>query len=377
VEGVTEVLVTGAAGFVGRNLLQALSEREDVHVTGFDADDDRDVLIDALGTADVVIHLAGVNRPRDPAEFESGNAGLTSEMCDILRGSGRTPRIVMSSSIQAATDNPYGVSKRHAEAELERFAGDTGADVVVFRFKNIFGKWSRPNYNTVVATFCHNAAHGIPLAVDAPDRGLELVYIDDVVDALVAEIDRTASVPGFSFAPEMAGYTVTLGDLADTISGFAAMRTTGVLPELGDPLTAHLYSTYLSFLDGPETAYALDKKSDERGSLAEFVKSPHAGQIFVSRTRPGITRGNHYHHSKTEKFLVVEGSAIVRLENVSTGERVEHAIEGHDYRVVDIPPGYTHSIENVGPGEMVVLFWASEMFDPSAPDTFYREVSHG
>jgi UDP-2-acetamido-2,6-beta-L-arabino-hexul-4-ose reductase len=377
VEGVKEVLVTGSAGFVGRNLVQALSERDDVHVASFDADDERDVLVGALGAADVVIHLAGVNRPQDPAEFESGNAGLTSEICDILRESGRTPRIVMSSSIQAAADNPYGVSKRHAEAELERFAGDTGADILVFRFRNIFGKWSRPNYNTVVATFCNNAAHGLPLAVDAAERELELVYIDDVVSALVAEIDRTASVPGLTFAPEMTGYTVTLGELADTISGFAAMRTTGVLPELGDPLTAHLHSTYLSFLDGPDTAYALDKKSDERGSLAEFVKSPHSGQIFVSRTRPGVTRGNHYHRSKTEKFLVVEGRAIIRLENVSTGERVEHAIDGHEYRVVDIPPGYTHSIENVGLGEMVVLFWASEMFDPSAPDTFYREVSHG
>lgn len=373
----TEVLVTGAAGFVGRNLVQALSEREDTHVTTYEADDGQDALTSALSVADVVIHLAGVNRPMDTADYERGNVGFTRQVCDILRGLGRAPKIVMSSSVQAALDNPYGVSKRRAEAELERFSGEAGAKVVVFRFKNIFGKWSRPAYNSVVATFCYNAAHGLPLTVDAPARELELVYVDDVVRVLVAEIGDTACAPGFAHAPEMAGFTVTLGDLADRIAGFSAMRQTGVLPDLGDSLTAHLYSTYLSFLDGPDMAYGLEKKSDERGSLAEFVKSPNAGQIFVSRTKPGVTRGNHYHHSKTEKFLVLEGSALIRLENVTTGELVEHEIEGSEYRVVDIPPGYTHSIRNLGSGEMVVLFWASEIFDPSAPDTFYREVSYG
>ena len=372
----TRVLVTGSAGFLGQNLLQSLSERADVEVIAYDTADTDEDLLAALLVADVVIHLAGVNRPERLEEFDEGNAGLTSHICDILREQRRTPRIVMSSSVQAALDNPYGISKRKAELELERFASETGAEAVVFRFKNIFGKWSRPDYNTVVATFCSRISQGLPVTVDDPGREMELVYVDDVVDLLVAEIDRPESVPGFRFATDMPGYAITLGDLAERIAQFKAMRETRVVPDLGDPLTSCLYSTYLSYLEGPDMAYGLAPKADERGSLAEFVKSPHSGQIFVSRTNPGVTRGNHYHHSKAEKFLVVEGSALIRLQHVGTGEIVEHRVSGGQYRVVDIPPGYTHSIRNTGETEMVVLFWASEMFDPDAPDTFYREVGH-
>jgi len=371
------VLVTGSAGFLGSNLLLALSERPDIGVVGYDAGGDEKALRAALSVADVVIHLAGVNRPQHAEEFDKGNAGFTRQLCDTLRELGRAPRLVMSSSVQATLENPYGLSKKAAELELERFAQDTGAEVVVFRFKNIFGKWSRPDYNTVVATFCYRVSHDLPLTIDDPERELELVYIDDVVDRLVAEIDRAPGSPGFGFAPEMPGFKVTLGDLAGRIAGFREMRETCVLPDLGDRLTADLYSTYVSFLDGPDMAYGLEKKADERGSLAEFVKSPQAGQVFVSRTNPGVTRGNHYHHSKTEKFLVVEGRALIRLQHMVTGEIVEHEISGSEYRVVDIPPGYTHSLQNIGDDEMVVLLWANEMFDPSAPDTFYREVSHG
>lgn len=372
----TSVLVTGFAGFLGKNLWQALSERQDLDIIGYDTASDEEDLRAALSRADVVIHLAGVNRPHRLEEFEEGNAGLTRHLCDTLRDLGRTPRIVMSSSVQAALENAYGSSKRRAEEELERFAEGTGSEVVVFRFKSIFGKWSRPGYNTVVATFCHNVSHDLPLSIDDPAREMELVYVDDVVDLLVAEVDRTERTPGFAFADEMPGFRVTLGDLADRITGFKAMRETCLVPDLGDRLTQCLYSTYVSFLDGPHMAYGLDQKVDERGSLAEFVKSPHSGQIFVSRTNPGVTRGNHYHHSKTEKFLVVEGLARIRLRHLQTNEIVEHEIAGADYRVVDIPPGYTHSIENVGESEPVVLFWANEMFDPSAPDTFFCEVSH-
>ncbi|MDO9556276.1 MAG: NAD-dependent epimerase/dehydratase family protein [Coriobacteriia bacterium] len=370
------VLITGSAGFVGRNLMQALSEQGDLEVSGYDTADGPEQLSAALATADVVVHLAGVNRPTHSEEFEQGNTGFTKLMCDTLREFGRTPKIIMSSSIQAALENPYGISKREAEAELERFAADTGSEVVVFRFKNIFGKWSRPEYNSVVATFCYRVSHGIPLTIDDPGREMELVYVDDVVAAITHEMRNRPEEPRFRFAEEMLGFCVSLGDLADTIRSFRAMRETCVLPELGDRFTSYLYSTYVSFLDGPDTAYGLDAKSDERGSLAEFVKSSHGGQIFVSRTKPGVTRGNHYHHSKTEKFLVVEGRALVRLRHLQTNEIVEHEIAGSDYRVVDIPPGYTHSIENIGESELVVLFWASEMFDPSAPDTYFCEVSH-
>lgn len=373
---VREVLVTGAAGFVGRNLAQALRERDDIHVLAYDADGTPEQLSAALAAADVIVHLAGVNRPKDPHEFETGNTGLTRQLCDELREMGRTPKIIMSSSIQALEDNPYGASKRAAEIELEQSSNETGADVTVFRFKNVFGKWSRPEYNSVVATFCYNAAHGIPLRVDDPEKRFELVYIDDVVDRIIGEIDAPPREPHFRFADEMPGFAVTLGALADTVESFPRTRPAGMLPDFADRFTTCLYSTYLSYLDAGDIAYGLDRKSDERGSLAEFVKSAHAGQIFVSRTKPGITRGNHHHRTKVEKFLVVEGRGVIRLRHLATDDLVELEISGDEYRVVDIPPGYTHSIENVGEGDLVTLFWANQVFDREDPDTYFCEVRH-
>ncbi len=369
------ILVTGSGGFLGKNLIQALSTRDDIRVIEHEVDDSRDDLDKALRVADVVVHLAGVNRPESTDEYMTGNAEFTKSMCDMLRAANRSPKIIMSSSIQAELDNPYGVSKRLAEEELNNFAEDTGAEVVVFRFKNIFGKWSRPNYNSVVATFCHNIARDLPITVTDPNKRLELVYVDDVVSALLDEIDSKQTIPGFRFAEEIEGFAVTLGDLADTIRAFRESRKTCMLPEFSDRFTACLYATYLSYLDDNDLGYDLEQKTDARGALAEFIKSPHIGQIFVSRTKPGITRGNHYHHTKVEKFFVVEGTGIVRLRHLRTGEMVEIKVSGEDFRVVDIPPGYTHSIENVGPTDMVVIFWASEVFDSNRPDTYYCEVN--
>jgi UDP-2-acetamido-2,6-beta-L-arabino-hexul-4-ose reductase len=369
-----QVLVTGSEGFLGRNLMQALSEREDLNAIGYDIRDTEHRLLDSLRAADVVVHLAGVNRPVDPAEYEAGNVGFTRKVCDLLRSLDRRPRIIMSSSVQAALDNPYGISKRNAEQELRRFADETCAEMIVFRFKNIFGKWSRPNYNSVVATFCHNASRGLPLEVHDPDRTLELVFVDDVVEALVDAIDSPTRIAGLRFADEINGFRVTLGNLAEVISSFTRIRAGGVLPDLADGLTKHLYSTYLAYLEASDLAYPLEQKMDSRGSLAEFIKSPHTGQLFLSRTKPGITRGNHYHHSKVEKFLVVEGRALIRLRNLATHEIVEYEVLGQEFRVVDIPPGYTHSIQNTGDCELVVLFWANEVFDPFRPDTFFCEV---
>jgi UDP-2-acetamido-2,6-beta-L-arabino-hexul-4-ose reductase len=368
------VLITGAAGFVGRNLMLALSRRDDVAAVGYDVGDSEAALETALAEADVVVHLAGVNRPTDVAEFETGNTELTAHICDILSRLGATPRIVMSSSIQAAEDNPYGKSKRRAEVELERFAAETGADVVVFRFKNLFGKWSRPYYNSVVATFCHNTAHGLPLSISDPARELDLVYIDDVVARIIEEIDRPAGTTGFRFADEMPSFTVTLGGLAKKLQRFRDVRTGGALPDFRDAFAKDLYSTYLSYLDPDDLAYGLEANSDDRGSLAEFIKSPRLGQIFVSRTNPGYIRGGHYHDTKIEKFLVVEGHGIVRMRHAITGEQVELEARGEDFRVIDIPPGFAHSIENVGDGTMVTLFWANEPFDPERTDTYSAEV---
>lgn len=382
------ILITGSNGFIGKNLCVALKRLEGVNVLEYDLDSPLGTLDFGLGVADVIFHLAGVNRPLTEDEFHTGNTGSTKEICRILAGMGRRPKIVLSSSIQAELDNPYGVSKRNAEEVLRRFAEESGAVCVVYRFKNLFGKWCRPNYNSVTATFCHNIAHGLPIRISDPANKLELTYIDEVVSAFIAELNDEKT--GFQFANDLPSTQVTLGELAEKIQRFRKLRTDLKLPDFSNPFDRALYATYQSYLEGDNFAYGLDIKSDQRGSLAEFIKSPSMGQIFISHTRSGITRGNHYHHTKTEKFMVVQGEAVIRFRSINPeireqraevgGQRpedpgvIEYKVRGEDYRVVDIPPGYTHSIENVGNSDLVTLFWASEMFDPEKPDTFYEKV---
>ena len=366
-----KVLVTGAKGFMGQNLLVPLRRREGVETLEIDVDNASD-LEPALAQSDFIFHLAGVNRPQNIEEFESGNTGLTRTIVDTLTKLGRRPKIVFSSSMQAELDNPYGVSKRLAEDELARYGVESGAEVAVYRLRNVFGKWCRPNYNSVTATFCHNVALGLPIEVHEPNRELELVYIDDIIATFLDELDAPRRP---ELQRQVVRYTkVTLGRLAELIQSFRDSRESLVLPDFGDRFVTELYATYLSYLEGPDFSYDLLSRTDDRGFLAEFVKSKGAGQIFVSRTKPGITRGNHFHASKTEKFLVVEGEGIVRFRNIRTHEKVDHPVNGQHLRVVDIPPGWTHSIVNVGPGEMVTLFWASEIFDPARPDTTFEGV---
>lgn len=424
------ILVTGSAGFIGRHLVEALRRRQDMRVIGYDVGNTPADLDRGLAEADVIFHLAGVNRPQRPEEFKTGNADFTSHICDALSALGRKPTFVLSSSIQAELVNPYGVSKREAEKALESWAlenqkaenkqqkvesgepitesrkqkaenGNDGPQAIIFRLKNVFGKWCRPNYNSVTATFCHNIAHDLPITISDPNRELDLVYIDDVIAAFIGVLEKIESrnlkseIPGhgplatdvrspnpgcFEYREVARSFKITLGDLVGRIRSFKESRRNLLLPDMADELTRKLYVTYLSYLEGPDFGYALEQKVDPRGSLAEFLKSPAGGQIFVSRTEPGVTRGNHYHHSKTEKFLVVEGEAIIRFRSIQQppsdlrDEVIEHRVSGREFKVVDIPPGYTHSIENVGSGEMVCLFWASEIFDPQKPDTYYVPV---
>ena len=367
-----KVLVTGSKGFVGKNLCAVLRRREDVELYVYDLDKKQAELNVALQQVDCIIHLAGVNRPQKSEEFETGNVGFVDEICGKLQGLGRTPKIVFSSSIQAELDNPYGISKRRAEEVLQRFAENTGAECVVYRFKNLFGKWCRPNYNSVTATFCHNIANDLPIQISDPSNEIELTHIDDVVEAFTAEL--SSSSPGFRFAQPLESVWVTLGELAEKIYFFKKMRTSLHLPVLDNDFDRALYGTYLSYLDIRDFEYGLEKRSDQRGSLAEFLKSSSMGQIFVSRTKPGIIRGDHYHHTKTEKFLVLQGTAIIRFRHIDSDQVLEYRVRGEDYRVLDIPPGYTHSIENVGQDELVTLFWASEIFDPEKPDTYFEKV---
>lgn len=370
-----KVLVTGANGFVGRNLCAALAGREGVELLRYHRGSPPEDLDRALATADVVFHLAGVNRPQNIEEFQKGNAVFTGEICRKLIAIDRKPKLVLSSSIQAELDNPYGQSKRGAETAVEDYARQSGGTAVTYRLKNLFGKWCRPNYNSVTATFCHNIAHDLPVQISNPDNVVDLTYIDDVVAGFLKELETTESGQGgYRLADPLPSHKITLGDLADLIRSFRAQRKTLRLPDFSGRFTQALHATYLSYLEADDFAYTLDIKTDNRGSLAEFIKSPSFGQIFVSHTKPGITRGNHFHHTKVEKFLVVRGEAVVRFRQIEGDQVIEYRVKGEEYRVIDIPPGYTHNIENAGADELVTLFWASEIFDPNRPDTVFVKV---
>jgi UDP-2-acetamido-2,6-beta-L-arabino-hexul-4-ose reductase len=366
------VLVTGSAGFVGRNLVVHLRRREDLRVLEYDIGAETP-LEELVPQADVVYHLAGVNRPPDPADFASGNTGLTAQVCDLAVAARRPPTIALSSSIQAELDNPYGLSKREAEEVLREYAERTGATAVAFRLPNVFGKWSRPNYNSAVATFCHNIARGLPITVSDPAREVQLVYIDDVVAAFMALLDD-AGACGFRYGSVEPVFRLTLGELVERIETIRRSRESLMLPDLGDPLNRRLLATFNSFLPDDGWSYPLEQRGDPRGVLAEFIKSGSAGQIFISTTKPGIIRGNHYHHTKVEKFLVLTGEGEIRLRMLGTDVIHRVRVSGSELRVVDIPPGWTHCIQNVGDSDMVTLFWSSEVFDPNRPDTYFEEV---
>jgi UDP-2-acetamido-2,6-beta-L-arabino-hexul-4-ose reductase len=378
------VLVTGAKGFIGKNLVVLLRNRHDTEVFEHDVESPSGSLEEYLAQTDVVYHLAGVNRPEWVEDFEPGNVGLTEKVCEVLRRLGRKPVLVLSSSTQALLDNPYGQSKRQAEELVLEFGKKTGAKVFVFRLPGVFGKWCRPNYNSVVATFCHNIAHDLPISISNPANALQLVYVGHVCAAFLKAVSL-GQAPLADMKPSSGnGYVevapvfhTTLGELADTIRSFRSSRSSLQVPAFDDPFIYCLYATYLSYLEGPDFAYPLGQKTDNRGSLAEFLKSPAFGQIFVSRTKPGITRGDHYHHTKTEKFLVVQGDAIIRFRHILGDEIIEHPVSGQEFKVVDIPPGYSHSIENVGNDELVTLFWADRVFDPENQDTVYEKVMRG
>ncbi len=375
-----KIAVTGASGFIGQNLVVAL-KRMGHEVAGIDVDSPLDALGEAVDGAHVVFHLAGVNRPSQDAEFMRGNLGPLEQLfsaLDAVPSSQRVtppPTLVLSSSTQAVQENPYGRSKLAAEHALERYATAVGTPAIIYRLPGVFGKWCRPNYNSVVATFCHNTARKLPITISDPDRVVELVHVDDVVAHFVQHLDwcdigvaRPTIQPTFS---------VSLSKLAAIIAEFRAGRQALEVPDTTDPLRRRLFGTYVSYLPVQDLPYSLVQRTDVRGTLAELLKSERFGQMFVSRTWPGVTRGNHYHDLKVEKFCVLDGEAVIRFRPVLGREVTEHRVSGLDFKVVDIPPGVTHSIENVGETELIVLFWASQMFDLHRPDTYGLEVLGG
>lgn len=371
------ILITGAGGFVGKNLVATLRTAGYTDLMLFEKDDTPETLADYCRRAAFVVHLAGINRPTDPSEFYTGNAGLTDTLLADLEAAGNTAPVLVTSSTQAELDNDYGKSKRQAEEAIFAHRRRTGAAVYVFRMPGVFGKWCRPNYNSVVATFCHNVAHGLPIQVRDPAFSLPLVYIDDVVACILATfdgqvmMDRSAT-PICHMHPI---HEVTLGRLAELIQGFAAGRTSLAVPDLAPgSFEKKLYSTYLSYLPSDQFSYPLEMHTDNRGSFTEFLRSPERGQVSINISHPGIVKGNHWHHTKNEKFLVVKGEGVIRFRNIFSREVIEYHVSGDKLEVVDIPCGYTHNIENVGTEDMVTVMWANEAFDPDHPDTFFEPV---
>lgn len=368
-----KVLITGSDGFVGRNLTVSLEQRKDITIIGYDIDDDPLMFPVLISQADFIFHLAGVNRPQNKEEFTTGNIGLTEAMISHLNSQGRTPPLLISSSTQAAQDNPYGISKRAAEDAVFAYGRKTGAAVYVYRLPNVFGKWCRPNYNSAVATFCHNVAHDLPIQINDPAAVMNLVYIDDVVSSFIAAMDGELLVKA-DFSQLQPVHTITLGEIADLIHSFRASREVRSIPNMADPFTKKLYASYLSYLPVNQFSYPLTMNVDERGSFTEFIKSTDRGQVSVNISKPGITKGNHWHHTKNEKFLVVSGQGLIRFRQVGGSEVISYHVSGDKLEVVDIPTGYTHNISNTGETDLVTVMWCNEVYEPERPDTFFEAV---
>jgi len=366
------VVVTGADGFLGRNLRWRLREQGMGDVLAITRATPESEWPGLLVGADAVFHLSGVNRPEDPAEFELGNAVQTRRLCDLLRQGGSNARVVLASSTQATLDNPYGRSKRAAESALMSHAQSTGAPVSVFRLPNVFGKWSRPFYNSAVATFCHQVARGLAVSVNDPNARLRLVYVDDVVDAFVAQMHLPRSTSGFAEVAPV--YDTTVGSVAESLQSFMDGRNALSIDRVGTGLTRALYATFVSFLPAASFAYDVPQYSDPRGVFVEMLKTPDCGQFSYFTASPGVTRGGHYHHTKTEKFLVIKGTARFSFRNIDTGQTHELTTRGNVARIVETIPGWTHDITNIGDDELVVMLWANEVFDRQRPDTVAMPV---
>ena len=371
-----KVLVTGSNGFIGKNLIEGLRRSRDIEIKTFDIENDIDSLAGHLKDADIVFHLAGVNRPEKVEEFAVGNAGLTRTIVEILEKSKSNTPVVLSSSIQATLDNPYGISKKQAEDILIEYSRKNHAKVYIYRFPNVFGKWCRPNYNSVVATFSYNISHGIDIFISDENKEIELLYIDDLVEEFLKILsgENADSDKDKYYYKVKRTFRTTLGELARKIYQLRDIRKTLIVPDLSEGLMKCLHATYLSYLDKNDFSHRLELKTDERGNLAELIKSDHFGQIFVSTTRKGVIRGNHYHNTKVEKFCVLKGEAVIKFRHIFEDEVLSYHVSGEHIEVVDIPPGYTHSIENLGDKEMIVLFWANQIFDVGRPDTYFQRV---
>lgn len=379
-----KILITGAQGFMGKNLIATLEAirdgkdkshnlTQDLTLLPLDLDTDPALLDAYCKDADFVCHLAGVNRPKETAEFMEGNFGFTSILLKTLKKHGNKAPVLITSSTQAALDNPYGQSKKAGEELMFAYGRETGAPVYVYRLPNAFGKWSRPNYNSAIATFCYNIARGLPITINDRAISLNLVYIDDIIVEIIRAI-KGEPTKADAFCEVRPVHQGTLGFIADALQSFYDSRKNLQVPQLDDLLVKKLHATYLSFLPEDQFSYPLVTHSDVRGSFTEVLRTPDRGQVSINISKPGIAKGNHWHHTKNEKFLVVEGQGVIRFRKIGEEKVYEYFVSGNELEVVDIPTGYTHNIENLGSTNMVTLMWANEAFDLNKPDTFFEEV---
>ena len=373
------ILITGALGFIGKNLTAHLTNQGYTNLLLFDiaySENPQQELATFAKEAKFVFHLAGINRPQSNEAFYAGNRDSTTELLELLSKFGNKAPVLLSSSTQATLDNDYGKSKAQAEQAVYSHSSTNGSPVYVFRLPGVFGKWCRPNYNSVVATFCHNIASGLPIEVRDPAYSLPLVYIDDVVrcftDAMEGKVAQDRSTQPVCLVNPV--YQTTLGKLAELISSFRQSRTTLAVPNIADEFEKKLYSTYLSYIPSTHFSYNLKMNCDNRGSFTEFLRTPDRGQVSINISKPGVVKGNHWHHTKNEKFLVVKGEAIIRFRQIGTSMVTEYRVSDKILQVVDIPTGYTHNIENVGKEDLITVMWANEPFDPENPDTFFEMV---
>lgn len=371
-----KILITGSKGFVGKNLIAELHNQGYSDLREFDIDTDSNLLDQYAKECEFIFHLAGVNRPENPEEFMAGNFGFTSLLLERLKNYNNKAPILITSSIQAALDNPYGKSKKAGEDLLFDYSLDTNTPVYVYRLPNVFGKWCRPNYNSAIATFCNNIANNLDIKVNDPNVEMNLVYIDDVIKSFIEKLkesDRQENLQR-KFEQVEIVHQIKLGEIVELLNQFKQSRHNLQIPNMADLFAKKLYSTYLSYLPTDKFSYPLKMNIDQRGSFTEFLKSTDRGQVSINVSKPGITKGNHWHHTKNEKFLVVSGKGVIRFRKIDTDEIIEYHVSGEQLEVIDIPVGYTHNIENLGETEMVTVMWVNEVFDKERPDTFFLEV---
>jgi UDP-2-acetamido-2,6-beta-L-arabino-hexul-4-ose reductase len=372
-----KVLVTGADGFIGKNLSASLLLEDDVKLLKFTRNDTADDLSLLLQEADFIFHLAGVNRPLSTDEFTVDNVNLTKFIVDKLEALDKKTPLLITSSMQASLDNPYGNSKREAEEVAAEHGKKTSSQIYIYQLPGIFGKWCKPNYNSVVATFSHNIANGLPIQISNPEHKITIAYIDDVVRHFIYHLNEDSITSTDSNYYQITpAFNLSLKELSDRISAIRDARTSLVVPNLEDLLNKYLYATYISYLDTNNFSYELPKNSDDRGWLAEFIKSKQFGQIFISKTKPGISRGDHWHHTKIEKFLVIEGEGEISFRNkIGSQDIINYRVNGDTPTVLDIPTGYVHAIKNIGDHDLITIFWANEILDKQYPDTHYEKVN--